>query len=202
MSIRILLADDHALLRMGLSTLLGCERDMKIVGEAADGEEAVECAAKLKPDVVIMDLAMPKLDGVEATRQIRAAQPETRVLVLTSYGTSVEVSRALAAGASGVIVKDASSDDLPDAIRKVAAGERILSPELIPEGDETTAAETVEGDTEEETEPEETEPEETEPADPDAETEPETDVTDLYTKVTKKRGFLAILEEGESLATI
>ena len=137
MSIRILLADDHALLRMGLSTLLGCERDMQIVGEAADGEEAVERAAKLKPDVVIMDLAMPKMDGVEATRQIHAAQPKTRVLVLTSYGTSVEISRALAAGASGVIVKDASSDDLPDAIRRIAAGERVLSSELLPESDET-----------------------------------------------------------------
>ena len=130
MSIKVLLADDHALLRMGLATLLGCEKDMKIVGEAADGLAAVERAKQLKPDVVIMDLMMPKMDGADATAELKRFRPETKVIVLTSYGTSADVQRAVAAGASGVIVKDAPSEGLPDVIRRVHAGETVFSPEV------------------------------------------------------------------------
>ena len=103
--IRILIADDHALLRRGLATLLGFNKDIAVVGDAKNGEEAVKAAIKLKPDVVVMDLSMPVMDGVEATRQIREALPDTHVIILTSYSTSVDVSRAMDAGASGAFVK-------------------------------------------------------------------------------------------------
>ena len=128
--IRILIADDHALLRRGLATLLGFNKDISVVGDAKNGEEAVKAAIKLKPDVVVMDLSMPVMDGVEATRQIREALPDTYVLILTSYSTSVDVSRAMEAGASGAFVKDSEDDRLVDAIRTVAAGGTAFSPEL------------------------------------------------------------------------
>ena len=128
--IRILIADDHALLRRGLATLLGFNKDIAVVGDAKNGEEAVKAAIKLKPDVVVMDLSMPVMDGVEATRQIREALPDTYVLILTSYSTSVDVSRAMEAGASGAFVKDAEDERLVDAIRTVAAGGTAFSPEI------------------------------------------------------------------------
>ena len=128
--IRILIADDHALLRRGLATLLGFNKDIAVVGDAKNGEEAVKAAIKLKPDVVVMDLSMPVMDGVEATRQIREALPDTHVLILTSYSTSVDVSRAMEAGASGAFVKDAEDERLVDAIRTVAAGGTAFSPEI------------------------------------------------------------------------
>ena len=128
--IRILIADDHALLRRGLATLLGFNNDIAVVGDAKNGEEAVKAAVKLKPDVVVMDFSMPVMDGVEATRQIRAALPDTHVLILTSYSTSVDVSRAMEAGASGAFVKDAEDERLVDAIRTVAAGGTAFSPEI------------------------------------------------------------------------
>ena len=128
--IRILIADDHALLRRGLATLLGFNKDIAVVGDAKNGEEAVKAAIKLKPDVVVMDLSMPVMDGVEATRQIRGALPDTYVLILTSYSTSVDVSRAMEAGASGAFVKDAEDERLVDAIRTVAAGGTAFSPEI------------------------------------------------------------------------
>jgi len=128
--LRILLADDHSIVRMGISALLQYEKDLSVVGEAEDGKEAVALAKKHKPDVVLMDLMMPCMDGVEATRIIRQASPNTKVLILTTFGTSADVSRAIAAGASGAIVKDISKDDLVDSIRKVAAGETVFSAEI------------------------------------------------------------------------
>jgi len=128
--IKILIADDHALLRRGLATLLGFDKGITVVGDAKNGEEAVKAAIKLKPDVVVMDLSMPVMDGVEATRQIREALSDTHVLILTSYSTSVDVSRAMEAGASGAFVKDAEDERLVDAIRTVAAGGTAFSPEI------------------------------------------------------------------------
>lgn len=128
--IRIFLADDHGLLRLGLATLIDFHDDLEIVGDAENGEEAVKCVCRLKPDVVVMDLMMPVLDGVGATQRIKERLPETKVLILTSFGTSADVSRAIRAGASGALVKDTPNDELIDSIRKIAAGERVLSPEI------------------------------------------------------------------------
>lgn len=115
---------------MGISALLNYEKDLSVVGEAEDGEEAASLAKKHKPDVVLMDLMMPRIDGVEATRRIRQISEKTKVLILTTFGTSADVSRAINAGASDAIVKDISKDDLVDAIRKVAAREKIFSAEI------------------------------------------------------------------------
>ena len=128
--IRILVADDHALLRRGLVTLLDYQKDLAVVGEAANGRETVKKAAELKPDVVILDLSMPLMDGVEATQKIREAQSETRILILTSFGTSVDVARAVRSGASGALVKDSDDDELLSAIRAVASGGTAFSPEI------------------------------------------------------------------------
>ena len=117
--IKILIVDDHALLRRGLTTLLGFDKSLSVAGDAKNGAEAVKAALKLKPDVVVMDLSMPVMDGVEATRRIREALPSTRVLILTTYSTSVDVARAMKAGASGAFVKDADDDRLIEAIHKV-----------------------------------------------------------------------------------
>ena len=127
---RILIVDDHALLRRGLADLLRYAQDLAVVGEASDGEAAVAAATELKPDVVIMDLVMPVMDGVEATRRIKAVQPEAKILILTTFGTSVDVARAIAAGASGAIMKDASMEEQLTAIRTVASGGKVLSPEI------------------------------------------------------------------------
>ena len=128
--IRILVADDHALLRRGLVTLLNYQKDLAVVGEAANGREAVKKAAELKPDVVILDLSMPLMDGVEVTQKIRETQSETRILILTSFGTSVDVARAVRSGASGALVKDSDDDELLSAIRAVASGGTAFSPEI------------------------------------------------------------------------
>jgi len=128
--ITILIADDHALLRRGLATLLGFDKSLSVVGDAKNGEEAVRAALALKPDVVVMDLSMPVMDGVEATRRIREALPETHVLILTTYSTSVDVARAMEAGASGALVKDAEDERLIKAIHRVAEGDTAFSPEL------------------------------------------------------------------------
>ena len=134
---RILLVDDHALLRRGLADLIRYEKYMSVVGEAGDGETAVNAAVSLKPDLVVMDLMMPVVDGVEATRRIKAVLPSTHVLILTTFGTSADVARAISAGATGAIMKDASTDEQLAAIRTVAAGGTVFSPEIRRSMDET-----------------------------------------------------------------
>lgn len=126
----ILIADDHALLRRGLNMLLRTQKDFDVVGEAEDGVLAVKMSANIHPDIVIMDLSMPLMDGVEATKRIREEQPEVKVLILTTYGTSFDVARALKNGATGALVKDVDDEELISAIRKVASGSTYISPEL------------------------------------------------------------------------
>lgn len=129
--IRIMLADDHMLMRMGLSTLIDCEDDMKIVGEAKNGRQAVELAHALKPDIIIMDLMMPELSGAEATKLIHDAYPEIKIMVLTSFGTSKEMSDAITNGADGALMKDTAADELIKTIRAIVAGERIIPERLM-----------------------------------------------------------------------
>jgi DNA-binding NarL/FixJ family response regulator len=125
--IRILLADDHAVVRQGFKMILAEQPDMEISGEAANGREAVELAEKTKPDVVVMDVAMPELNGIEATRRLAASVPRTRVLALSMHKDSVYVREILRAGARGYLLKDAPAQDLLAAIRAVAGGEGYIS---------------------------------------------------------------------------
>ena len=127
-NIRVLIADDHAIVRHGLCALLGTERGIEVVGEAKDGNEAVARTKQLAPDVVIMDIVMPRKDGVEATMEIRAAVPSAKIVVLTSFGTSDKISRAIEAGATGALMKTAEDRELLSAIRTVASGGRVISP--------------------------------------------------------------------------
>lgn len=127
-NIRVLIADDHAIVRHGLCALLGTERGIEVVGEAKDGNEAVARTKQLAPDVVIMDIVMPRKDGVEATEEIRAAVPSAKIVVLTSFGTSDKISRAIEAGATGALMKTAEDRELISAIRTVASGGRVISP--------------------------------------------------------------------------
>jgi len=129
-AMRILLADDHDILRDGLRALLELAGDMAVVGEARDGREAVAEAARLRPDVVLMDIGMPELDGVEACRRIRAQVPETRVLFLTMHESEEYFFRALRAGAAGYVIKRTAAADLLAAVRAVARGESFLSPSV------------------------------------------------------------------------
>jgi two-component system, NarL family, response regulator NreC len=126
--IRILLADDHAVVRRGFQMILAEQSDMEIVGEAGNGREALELAAKLKPDVVVMDVAMPELNGIEATRRMAENAPHARVLALSMHKDSVYVRETLRAGARGCLLKDSVAADLVSAVRAVAAGEGYLSP--------------------------------------------------------------------------
>ena len=126
--IRILLADDHALVRQGFRMILAAQPDMEIVGEAGNGREAVELAEKLKPDVIVMDVAMPDLNGIEATRRLAVSLPRTRVLGLSMHKDSVYVREILRAGARGYLLKDSVDTDLLAAVRAVAKGEGYLSP--------------------------------------------------------------------------
>jgi len=128
--LRILIADDHLVVRMGLSALISLEPGMAVVGEAEDGESALEFVRRHHPDVVVMDIMMPGMDGAAATARIAAEFPETRILVLTTFSASDEVVKALEAGASGAIVKDSSQQQLVTAIRDVADGKRVISPEI------------------------------------------------------------------------
>ena len=128
--IRILIVDDHAVVRLGLAALFKYQKDLKVVGEADDGTSAVARTKELKPDVVVLDLMMPGLDGAETTHHIREASPATNVLILTSFGTSADLGRALRAGANGAILKGAANADLLSALRAVAAGKRAVSPEI------------------------------------------------------------------------
>ncbi len=126
--IRVLLADDHPVVRRGLAALLGTLDDFEVVGEAVDGEAAVREAQLTKPDVVLMDIRMPGIDGVEATRRIRKAVPDTAVLVLTMYDEDATVFTAMRAGAQGYLLKGAEQDEIADAIRAVARGQAIFGP--------------------------------------------------------------------------
>jgi len=126
----ILIADDHSVVRMGIRTLIGFQKDMTVVGEACNGEEAVQLVRKLRPDVVTMDLMMPKLNGADATKAIINEFPATKIIILTSFGTSADLARAEAAGAVGAQIKEGPTDDLLAAIRTVAAGGTAFAPEL------------------------------------------------------------------------
>jgi two-component system response regulator NreC len=126
--IKILLADDHALVRQGFSMMLAAQPDMQIVGQAGNGREAVELGEKLHPDVVIMDVTMPELNGIEATRRLAEVSPRTRVLALSMHKDSVYVREILRAGARGYLLKDSSDADLLAAVRAVAKGEGYISP--------------------------------------------------------------------------
>jgi DNA-binding NarL/FixJ family response regulator len=124
----VLIADDQALVRVGLRKILESERETTVVGEAGDGEDAVAETRRLRPDVVLMDIRMPVLDGIEATRRIVRAQPDTRVLMLTTFGLDGYVYDALNAGASGFMLKDAPPEEIAAAVRIVASGEALLAP--------------------------------------------------------------------------
>lgn len=130
MSIRILLADDHQMLRDGLRSILASESDLEIVGEAGDGRTAVTMARDLVPDVVVMDIAMPDLNGVEATRQIKRENPEVKVIALSMYPDRRYVIGMLEAGASGYVLKAAAYDELRRAVRVVSQGKKYLSPDI------------------------------------------------------------------------
>ena len=124
----VLIADDQALVRVGLRKILDNDPRATVVGEAADGEDAVEAARRLSPDVVLMDIRMPVLDGIEATRRIVRARPETRVLILTTFGLDTYVYDALRAGASGFMLKDAPPEEIAAAVQIVASGDALLAP--------------------------------------------------------------------------
>jgi DNA-binding NarL/FixJ family response regulator len=128
--IRILLADDHSLVRQGFRMILEAQADMEIVGQAGNGREAVELSAKLHPDLVIMDVAMPDLNGIEATRRIMETSPRARILALSMHKDSVYVREVLRAGARGYLLKDSGDADLVAAVRAVAKGEGYLSPSV------------------------------------------------------------------------
>jgi two-component system response regulator NreC len=128
--IRILLADDHAVVRQGFRMILAGQPDMEIVGEAGNGREAVELSEKLQPDIVVMDVAMPELNGIEATRRVSTSSPRARVLALSMHKDSVYVREILRAGARGYLLKDAADSDLIAAVRAVFRGEGYLSPAI------------------------------------------------------------------------
>jgi len=126
-----LIADDHPLVREALHRALDVEEDMKVVAEASDGEEAVKLASELKPDVVVMDIVMPKVNGIEATRKIKEIAPDTAILILTAYDDEEYVLGLLDAGAAGYLLKSARGRDLVGAIRTIRAGESVLHPNII-----------------------------------------------------------------------
>ena len=128
--IRILLADDHLIVRMGLATIIAREPDMEVVGEAEDGVEAVRLTDALAPDVIVMDVLMPNVDGSEATRQILSRHPTAKILLLTTFSKAAEIRTALEDGARGALLKDATRQTFADAIRRTANGQRTVSPEI------------------------------------------------------------------------
>lgn len=128
--IKILIADDHQIVRMGLTTIFSKEPDLAVVGEARNGIEAIRLSRELAPDVILMDLLMPKKSGADATREILAENPSARVLILTTFGESEDVKRALDAGASGALIKDTPYTKLVAAIRSVVKGKTVVSPEI------------------------------------------------------------------------
>jgi NarL family two-component system response regulator LiaR len=128
--IRVVIVDDHPMVRRGLATFLKVYDDLELAGEAADGKEAVELCARLRPDVVLMDMAMPEMDGATATRLIRKQSPAVKVVMLTSFKDEILIQSALQAGAIGYLLKDVSADELAQAIRAAHAGHSTLSPEV------------------------------------------------------------------------
>jgi DNA-binding NarL/FixJ family response regulator len=126
----VLIADDQALVRMGLRKVFEAEPDMTVAGEAVNGEEAVAAARRLRPGVILMDIRMPALDGIEATRRITASQPGAKVIILTTFGLDSYVYESLRAGASGFMLKDAPPEDIAAAVRVVAAGDALLAPSI------------------------------------------------------------------------
>jgi NarL family two-component system response regulator LiaR len=128
--IRVLIVDDHTVVRDGLTALISAESGMHVVGAAGDGEDAIRLAEELQPDVILLDLVMPRVDGVQATRQIKRDLPNARILVLTSFGEDHQVYAAIKAGAMGYLMKDTSSDELIEAIRNTFAGIPVMQPEI------------------------------------------------------------------------
>jgi DNA-binding NarL/FixJ family response regulator len=130
-AIRVLIADDHALLRESMRGVVDSQDDMKVVGEACDGEEAVSLSSELKPDIAVLDIVMPKLNGIEASREIKKVSPSTAILILTAYDDVQYVLGLLEAGAAGYLLKSARGEDVVAAIRAVRAGESVLHPTVI-----------------------------------------------------------------------
>ena len=128
--IRVLIADDHSVVRMGLAALLGAEDDIEVVGEAKNGDEAVSQSILLSPDIVVMDLVMPKKDGIAATTELHEKLPSAKVLVLTSYSTSDSIAHAIDAGAAGALMKSAENETLIEAIRTIFAGKQFIPPNV------------------------------------------------------------------------
>ena len=128
MSIRVLLVDDQALIREGLTIILGAQPDISVVGHAADGQEAIEQARRLQPDVIMMDIKMPRLNGIQATRQIKDALPATQIIILTTYAEDELVFEGVRAGALGYLLKDITRDKLTEAVRGAARGEAQIDP--------------------------------------------------------------------------
>ena len=128
--IKVLVADDHAIIRIGLKSVLDYETDIEVVGEAKNGIEAVQEAERTQPDVIIMDLVMPRKDGVSATREIHDRLPDTKILILTTFGTSDGIAHALEEGASGAMMKTADDEKIVSAIRRIARGETYISPDI------------------------------------------------------------------------
>ena len=126
----VLLADDHKIVRMGLSALFASDRNFSVIAEADNGKSAVEKTLSAKPDVIIMDLMMPGVDGIEATREIKSRLPNSKIVILTSYSTSDKISQALALGADGALLKTTDDTNLLNAVRTVSHGERYLSPDI------------------------------------------------------------------------
>lgn len=128
--IKIMIVDDHAIVRMGLASLLGTRSGFEVVGDAGNGEEALRKVARLKPDIILLDMIMPGMDGDETTRRLIANNPDSRILILTSYGTSDGIAHALEAGALGAVIKTLDFKNLVKAIREVAAGRKYVSDEI------------------------------------------------------------------------
>ena len=128
--IKILIVDDHAIVRMGLSSTLETHPDLSVVGEADDGKSALKKAAELSPDVVLMDLMMPGMDGAEASAELHRRFPDMKILILTTYGSAHGIASALNAGAAGAVLKNIECSELADAIRAVSAGQSVISPEI------------------------------------------------------------------------
>ena len=128
--IRILLADDHLVVRMGIASILSFEKDIEVMGETDNGADAVRLACELKPDVVLMDLKMPQLNGADATMQIHATNPDVKILILTTFGTSAELKTAMDCGASGALLKNSSQAEIINAIREVVSGKCVMNYEI------------------------------------------------------------------------